>query len=126
MLQAQDDYREQRASQGNNTEKEEKEQGMSRERKNILNSHIVFQLGSVGPSMNEAGEPKRYVAHPRELVAATRPGVAMDGPSRDTVADANQGFLLCPNCHFVSELEIKCPGKTAKSDHNSDILSGRK
>ena len=39
--------------------------------------------------MNEVGEPKRYVAHPRELVAATTPGVNVDGPSRDTVADAD-------------------------------------
>ena len=62
---------------------------MSRERKNIPNSHTVSQLGSVGLSVNEAGEPKRYVAHPRELVAAMRPGMDSDGPSRDTVADAD-------------------------------------
>ena len=58
---------------------------MSRERQNIPNSHTMSQLGIAGPSMNEAGEPKRYVAHPRESVAATRPGMDLGGPSRDTV-----------------------------------------
>ena len=62
---------------------------MSRERKNTPNSHTVSQLGSAGPSVNEAGEPKQYVAHPTEQVAATRPGVDSDGPSRDTVAEAD-------------------------------------
>ena len=63
VRQAQDDCREYRATQGK-IEKEEKEQEMTRERKDIPNSHTVSQLGSAGPSVNEAGEPKRYVAHP--------------------------------------------------------------
>ena len=62
---------------------------MSGKRQNIPNSHTVSQLGSAGPSVNQAGGPERYVTHPRELVAATRLGMDSDGPSRDTVADAN-------------------------------------
>ena len=88
MRQAQDDCRDYRATQGK-TEKEEKEQKMSGKRKNIPNSQTVSQLGSAGPSVNEAGGPERYIAHPRELVAATRPGIDSDGPSRDTVAGAD-------------------------------------
>ena len=72
--------------------------------------------------MNEAGGPKRYVAHPREQVAATRPGMDSDGPSRDTVADADSS--VSPTGSAGEPLEmgpIERPAELQRAGINSVV-----
>ena len=62
---------------------------MSGKRQDTPNSHTVSQPGNAEPSVREVGEPKRYAAHPSDLLVVTRPGMDLGGPSRDTIANAD-------------------------------------